>query len=89
MSRTLSVLRLATKTSDGLLAIQDNDRVLYLYREVECVIGGRSWAVSRLAGLTYHVRIGQFSDCDCWGFLAYNRCRHLSVILAMDKLGLL
>jgi hypothetical protein len=62
----------------------------YTFREIPCAIGGRGFAVHRLGvGQLYHVRIGTRADCscECLGFLAHNRCRHVLGLLALTRRG--
>jgi hypothetical protein len=62
----------------------------YTFREIPCSIGGRGFAVHRLGvGQLYHVRIGTRAQCscECFGFLAHNRCRHVRGLLALTRHG--
>ncbi len=63
---------------------------LYAFREIPCAIGGRGFAVHRLGlGELYHVRVGRSADCscECLGFLAHGRCRHVDGLLALIRHG--
>lgn len=64
----------------------------YTLREIACEIGGRGFAVHRLGlGNLYHVRVGRREDCscECLGFLAHGRCKHVLGLLALIRRGLL
>ncbi len=64
----------------------------YTLREIPCEIGGRGFAVHRLGlGNLYHVRVGRREDCscECLGFLAHGRCKHVLGLLALIRRGLL
>lgn len=78
----VSVLRVATDGGKGNL---------YLVKEVSCQVGGRGWVMHRLgAAEPYHVRVGDPSgdDCDCRGFLAHGRCRHVRALRVLTGLDL-
>ncbi len=62
----------------------------YTLREIRCEIGGRGFAVHRLGlGTLYHVRIGRPEECscECLGFLAHGRCKHVLGLLALLREG--
>jgi hypothetical protein len=62
----------------------------YAFREIPCDIGGRGFAVHRLGlGNLYHVRIGKPEECscECLGFLAHGRCKHLQALLSLERRG--
>ena len=62
----------------------------YTFHEIPCFIGGRGFALHRLGlGTLYHVRIGNPAECscECLGFLAHNRCRHILGLLALVRHG--
>lgn len=60
----------------------------YAFWEVECSIGGRGFAMLKLAddGPGYHTRVSLDAKdcaCSCRGFARYNRCRHILMLLEM------
>jgi hypothetical protein len=62
----------------------------YTLHEIPCDIGGRGFAVHRLGlGNLYHVRIGALEECscECLGFLAQGRCKHVLGLLALVRRG--
>ena len=67
-----------------------DEATYYTLREIPCEIGGRGFAIHRLGlGNLYHVRIGTRADCscECLGFLAHGRCRHVLGLLALARHG--
>jgi hypothetical protein len=77
----------------GVLCIHERKKdVFYTFREIPCDIGGRGFAMHRLGlGSLYHVRIGppESCSCECLGFLAHGRCRHVLGLLALARKGFL
>lgn len=72
----------------GCFRVRQGDRSwLYLFREIDCDIGGRGWEIRRLAaGFSYFTRTGHTGNmigCDCIGYEARGLCRH---VLAMTAL---
>ncbi|MBI3822441.1 MAG: hypothetical protein HY289_07150 [Planctomycetes bacterium] len=64
----------------------------YVFKEVPCEIGGRGFVVHRLGlGEVYDVRIGDPMNCscECLGFLAHGRCKHVQGLAALIGHGLL
>ncbi len=58
----------------------------YAFREIECAIGGRGFALHRLGlGTLYHARVGAARDCscECLGFLRHGRCKHVAALLTL------
>jgi hypothetical protein len=90
--RFLRLLRPPRDGQAGVLAVREKDKtVFYVFREIPCEIGGRAFAMHRLGlGTLYHVRVGRPSDCscECLGFLAHDRCRHVQSLLALTSEGM-
>ena len=58
----------------------------YVFREIMCDIGGRAFELHRLGlGNLYHVRVGTTKQCscECLGFLAHGKCKHVLGLLAL------
>jgi len=89
--RFLRLLRAPRAGDAGMLAVREKEKtVFYVFREIACEIGGRAFAMHRLGlGTLYHVRVGGPSDCscECLGFLAHGRCRHVQSLLALTEGG--
>ncbi len=91
--RTIRLVRPPTQDGVGVLSITTGRTTqFYTFHEIPCSIGGRGFAVHRLGlGNLYHVRVGRRADCscECLGFLAHGRCKHVLGLLALIKHGLL
>ena len=64
----------------------------YTAKEIPCEIGGRGFAVHRTGvGTRYDVRVGDPADtsCECMGYLAHNRCKHILSLAALIRQGAL
>ena len=89
--RTIRLLRPMTLDGVGILCVTIGDEVsIYALRELECQIGGRGFAVSRLGlGTLYHVRIDTLdeSTCECMGFLRHGYCKHVLGLYALIQAG--
>ncbi len=89
--RSIRLVRAPTLDGVGVFAISvGRTTTFYTFHEIPCEIGGRGFAVHRLGlGNLYHVRIGRRSDCscECLGFLAHGRCRHILGLLALARHG--
>jgi hypothetical protein len=89
--RSLRLVQSPRGREAGVLTIREKDKtVFYVFREIACEIGGRAFAMHRLGlGTLYHVRVGRPSDCscECLGFLAHGRCRHVLSLLALIDEG--
>jgi len=62
----------------------------YAAVEIPCEIGGRGFAVQQLdLESFYHVRIGvpEQCSCECMCFLRWSKCKHVSALLALERLG--
>jgi hypothetical protein len=62
----------------------------YTFCEIPCEIGGRGFAVHRMGlGNRYDVRVGKPEDisCECLGFYAHGRCKHVLGLSALIRLG--
>lgn len=89
--RHIRLIRSLDQDGIGVFAIhQENEAAYYTMREIPCDIGGRGFEVHRLGlGNLYHVRVGEPRDCscECLGFLAHNRCRHILGLRALIERG--
>jgi SWIM zinc finger len=89
--RSLRLVQSPRGHEAGVLTIREKDKTaFYVFREIACEIGGRAFAMHRLGlGTLYHVRVGGPSDCscECLGFLAHGRCRHVLSLLALIDEG--
>ncbi len=90
--RSIRLLRAPSADQPGVFAIVEKDRLsYYVFDEIACEIGGRGYAVHRLGlGDLYHVRIGapEECSCECLGFLAHGRCKHVLALGALASKGL-
>jgi hypothetical protein len=91
--RSIRLVRPPTIDGVGVFCVSVAGRsTFYTLHEIPCQIGGRGFAVHRLGlGQLYHVRIGSAVECscECLGFLAHGRCRHVLGLLALVRRGLL
>src|SRR5262249_32162762 len=89
--RSLRLLQSPRGQEAGVLTIREKEKVVfYVFHEIACEIGGRAFAMHRLGlGTLYHVRVATPSDCscECLGFLAHGRCRHVLSLLALIDEG--
>ena len=89
--RRIRLIRPPSIDGVGVFGIFVKDRAtFYAVREIPCEIGGRGFAVHRLGlGPLYHVRVGHPRDCscECLGFLAHGKCRHIQGLLALIRRG--
>ena len=92
-ARSIRLVRSPDRDGVGVFHIQaGNLACYYTFHEIPCAIGGRGFAVHRLGvGHLYHVRVGRREDCscECLGFLAHGRCRHVLGLLALLRHRLL
>jgi hypothetical protein len=90
---TIDLVRSPDRDGVGVFSIRSGEKSLfYTFREIPCSIGGRGFVVHRLGlGQVYHVRIGARTDCscECLGFLAHGRCKHVSGLLALVQQAVL
>lgn len=92
--RTCKIIRLWAPDKIGVFSVTlGRSASYYRFREFRCEIGGRAWEVWKLGAIeAFYVRTSldpAECGCDCIGFEARRRCRHLSVMLKMLKEGLL
>ena len=85
--RVIRLIRRPDPYGVGVFSITQKRRVyFYAFKEIPCEIGGRGFVVHRL-GLAnvYHVRVGspRESSCECLGFLAHGRCKHVQGLAAL------
>ncbi len=85
--RLIRLIRQPGPDGVGVFSITKDRRTqFYVFKEIPCAIGGRGFAVHRL-GLAslYHVRVGMPRECscECLGFLAHGRCKHLQGLAAL------
>jgi hypothetical protein len=89
--RLIRLLRSPSRDGVGVFRVTAHGHTtFYTFHEIPCLIGGRGFAVHRLGlGQIYHVRIGRPADCscECLGFLAHHRCRHVLGLLALASKG--
>ena len=90
--RTIRLVCEPTVNHIGVFCIRDPRRtVFYAFWEIPCTIGGRGFAVHKLGlGTLYHVRVGRREECscECMGYLAHGRCRHVLALQALIGAGL-
>jgi len=90
-TRTVRIARPPDADGVGVFCIETNgDAQFYTFLEIRCDIGGRGFAVHRLGqGELYHIRVGAPGDasCECMGFLRWDKCKHVSSLLALIKKG--
>jgi hypothetical protein len=91
--RSIRLIRPPAADGVGVFCIRAGKQTtFYTFHEIRCDIGGRGFAVHRLGlGSLYHVRVGKRSDCscECLGFLAHGRCRHVLGLLALARHGMI
>jgi hypothetical protein len=91
--RTIRLIRSPARDGVGVFCVSEPHlATYYTLREIPCEIGGRGFALHRLGlGSLYHVRVGQRADCscECLGFLAHGRCKHIQGLLALIRRKLL
>jgi len=89
--RSIRLVRSPGQDGVGVFCVTARKKTdFYTFREIPCAIGGRGFIVHRLGlGDIYHVRIGAPTDCscECLGFLAHNRCKHVLGLLALAEKG--
>lgn len=92
LPRTIRLFRPPGRDGVGVFRITAGGRShFYTFREIQCDIGGRGFAVHRTGlGMLYHVRVGTPRDCscECLGFLRWARCRHVLGLRALIRQGL-
>ena len=90
-TRTICLVRSPRIDGVGVFSVDDGKTSgSYVFREIRCEIGGRGFAVHRLGlGQLYHVRIGTPHECscECLGFLAHGRCKHIQGLLKLLRGG--
>lgn len=90
-TRTVRIERPPDADGVGVFRIDmDGKAQFYTFLEIRCDIGGRGFAVHRLGqGELYHVRVGVPGDmsCECMGFLRWDKCKHISGLMALIKKG--
>lgn len=90
-TRTVRIERLPDADGVGVFRIDaDGTAQFYTFLEIRCDIGGRGFAVHRLGqGELYHVRVGVPGDmsCECMGFLRWDKCKHISSLMALIRKG--
>ena len=91
--RAIRLVRSPGRDGVGVFVVRAGAELAhYTFREIPCEIGGRGFSVHRLGlGRLYHVRVGRRQDCscECLGFLAHGRCRHILGLQALVRHGLL
>jgi hypothetical protein len=88
---TITLVRSPSQDAPGVFCVTAGKKTtFYAFQEIPCLIGGRGFAVHRLGlGPLYHVRIGKDVECscECMGFLAHQRCRHIRGLLTLAEEG--
>jgi hypothetical protein len=91
--RSICLVRPPNEDGVGVFSVTDGkETTFYTLREIPCAIGGRGFAVHRTGlGILYHVRVGEPEEqsCECLGFLAHGRCKHVLGLLALIREGML
>jgi hypothetical protein len=87
----IRLIRSPTQDGVGVFAVTAKKKTtFYTFHEIPCAIGGRGFAVHRLGlGELYYVRVGTMAECscECLGFLAHQRCRHVLGLLELTRQG--
>lgn len=67
-----------------VIAITKNKKTnFYLWAEISCEIGGRGFAMQKIAdGAVHHLRIDPsgYVECDCRGFCRWDYCKHVRAL---------
>jgi SWIM zinc finger len=91
VERTIRLVRPPGADGVAVVCVRAGDEsAFYTVREIPCAIGGRGFAVHRLGlGTVYHVRVGEPADCscECLGWLARQKCRHVLGLRALVGAG--
>ena len=86
-TRALRLVRFPGPEGPGIFCIVSKKQtVYYVFQEIPCEIGGRAFALHRLGlGQLYHVRVGRREECscECLGFLAHGKCKHIVGLQAL------
>src|SRR5438132_6292072 len=89
--RSVRLVRPPTADAAGIICLTDRKGdSLYAFEEIPCAIGGRGFRMHRLeSGQHYHVRIdgAPESSCECLGYLAHGRCRHIVALQTLIGAG--
>ena len=90
-ARSIRLVRPPTHDGVGAFCVRTGrETTFYTFCEIACAIGGRGFIVHRLGlGTVYHVRVGDRPDCscECLGYLAHGRCKHILGLLALVRGG--
>ena len=88
-SRSITLIRPPSPGEPGYFRIIDGKKThFYTLFEIPCEIGGRGFVVHRLGvGTRYDVRVASTEDCscECMGFLAHGRCKHVTGLLELMR----
>jgi len=91
IGRNIRMLRSPARDGVGVVEIViRRETWYYLFREIECVIGGRGFMIRKSGfGPEYDVRVGEpeHCSCECLGFLRHGRCKHIQGLLALIENG--
>jgi len=90
--RSIRLLRAPALDGVGVFSVRmGKESSFYTFREIPCEIGGRGFSVHRMGlGQLYHVRVSADRaecSCECLGFLAHGRCKHVLGLLALVRRG--
>ena len=89
--RSIRLVQRPTSAAAGVMGLTDRKgESLYELFEIACEIGGRGFSVHRIGeDKLYHVRIAgrAESSCECLGYLAHGRCRHIFALQTLIEGG--
>lgn len=87
--RTIRLEQAPDSRGVGVFSISEKSKQhWYAYREIPSEIGGRGFIVHKLGfAPAYCVLVGEPRECtcECLGFYAHNRCKHIDGLTALIR----